>query len=218
MRRTDTCGIRTWMPRGSRTTTATGRRCGRTVGRGLELRSGPGRRTTTAVGVIPAVRGSGSLDERGDRPGSHWASAPGYVSWCPLGFDSRPVFGLSAGVNSFRAGWVVVPRTSFGYRGAFRQSPRGLTCSSSTRHDVHRFADGARRSSRTVETHSATLLRRAASRLKGEIHLSDHFPNRRPQAERERTRRAERFRPTRPALLLNRSCAAAQSLQNLRVR
>jgi Family of unknown function (DUF6600)/FecR protein len=46
-----------------------------------------------------------------------WASAPGYVSWCPLGFDSRPVFGLSAGVNSFQAGWVVVPRTSFGYRG-----------------------------------------------------------------------------------------------------
>src|SRR4029450_128886 len=26
-------------------------------------------------------------------------------------------FGLSAGVNSFQAGWVVVPRTSFGYRG-----------------------------------------------------------------------------------------------------
>jgi hypothetical protein len=46
-----------------------------------------------------------------------WASAPGYVSWCPLGFDSRPVFGLSVGVNSSRAGWVVVPRTSFGYRG-----------------------------------------------------------------------------------------------------
>jgi Family of unknown function (DUF6600)/FecR protein len=46
-----------------------------------------------------------------------WASAPGYVSWCPLGFDNRPVFGLSVGVNSSRAGWVVVPRTSFGYRG-----------------------------------------------------------------------------------------------------
>src|SRR4029450_8362315 len=28
-------------------------------------------------------------------------------------------FGLSAGVNSFRAGWVVVPRTSFGYRGYY---------------------------------------------------------------------------------------------------
>jgi hypothetical protein len=47
-----------------------------------------------------------------------WASAPGYVSWCPLGFDSRPVFGLSAGINGSRAGWVVVPRTSFGYRGS----------------------------------------------------------------------------------------------------
>src|SRR5205814_1433611 len=26
-----------------------------------------------------------------------WAAAPGYVSWCPLGFDSRPVFALSIG-------------------------------------------------------------------------------------------------------------------------
>ena len=45
-----------------------------------------------------------------------WASAPGYVSWCPLGFDGRPVFGLSVGVVSPWSGWVVVPRTSFGVR------------------------------------------------------------------------------------------------------
>ena len=46
-----------------------------------------------------------------------WASAPGYVSWCPLGFDGRPVFGLSAGSGRGWAGWTVVPRGSFGYYG-----------------------------------------------------------------------------------------------------
>jgi Family of unknown function (DUF6600) len=45
-----------------------------------------------------------------------WASAPGYMSWCPLGFDGRPVFGLSVGLGGSRSGWVVVPRTSFGGR------------------------------------------------------------------------------------------------------
>jgi hypothetical protein len=44
-----------------------------------------------------------------------WASAPGFVSWCPLGFDGRPVFGLSVGFGNAWAGWTVVPRTSFGY-------------------------------------------------------------------------------------------------------
>ena len=44
-----------------------------------------------------------------------WASAPGYVSWCPLGFDERPVFGLSAGFGRAWAGWTVVPRGTFGY-------------------------------------------------------------------------------------------------------
>ena len=53
-------------------------------------------------------------------PGRRWASAwvswgaaPGYVSWCPLGFDNRPVFGLTA-VGEPWAGWVVIPRTHFG--------------------------------------------------------------------------------------------------------
>ena len=42
-----------------------------------------------------------------------WGAAPGYVSWCPLGFDNRPVFGLTV-VGEPWAGWVVVPRTHFG--------------------------------------------------------------------------------------------------------
>ena len=43
-----------------------------------------------------------------------WGAAPGYVSWCPLGFNNRPVFALSVNVGNPWAGWVVVPRTHFG--------------------------------------------------------------------------------------------------------
>ena len=43
-----------------------------------------------------------------------WGAAPGYVSWCPLGFDNRPVFALSVTAGNPWAGWVVMPRTHFG--------------------------------------------------------------------------------------------------------
>jgi hypothetical protein len=49
-----------------------------------------------------------------------WGAAPGYVSWCPLGFDNRPVFGLSASIGR-GAGWVVVSRDRFGPRVPVRQ-------------------------------------------------------------------------------------------------
>ncbi len=61
-----------------------------------------------------------------------WGAAPGYVSWCALGFDGRPVFSLSSGVGVGDpwAGWVVVPRTRFGAGGRFVHhdavSPRTL--------------------------------------------------------------------------------------------
>jgi uncharacterized membrane protein YgcG len=48
-----------------------------------------------------------------------WASAPGYVSWCPLGFDNRPVFALSVNVGNPWAGWVVFPRRHFGGKGYY---------------------------------------------------------------------------------------------------
>ncbi len=48
-----------------------------------------------------------------------WAAAPGYVSWCPLGFDNRPVFALSVNVGNPWLGWVAVPRTHFGAPGAY---------------------------------------------------------------------------------------------------
>jgi hypothetical protein len=60
-------------------------------------------------------------------PGRHWgpawvswAYAPGYVSWCPLGFNNRPVFSFVS-VNIFGGrrfdpwhGWTVLPHRSFG--------------------------------------------------------------------------------------------------------
>jgi uncharacterized protein DUF6600/FecR-like protein len=61
-----------------------------------------------------------------------WGGAPGYVSWCPLGFDNRPVFALSVSVGSgYRGwnGWTVVSRDHFGgHRSAreFAVAPRSL--------------------------------------------------------------------------------------------
>jgi hypothetical protein len=43
-----------------------------------------------------------------------WGSAPGYVSWCPLGFDNRAVFALSVGSYSRWNAWTVIPRDRFG--------------------------------------------------------------------------------------------------------
>lgn len=50
-----------------------------------------------------------------------WAYAPGYVSWCPLGFNNRPVFSF-VNVNIFGGrrfdhwhGWTVVPHRRFGH-------------------------------------------------------------------------------------------------------
>lgn len=50
-----------------------------------------------------------------------WAYAPGYVSWCPLGWNNRPVFSLvniniygGRSYDHWRA-WTVIPRHHFGY-------------------------------------------------------------------------------------------------------
>lgn len=50
----------------------------------------------------------------------HWGAAPGYVGWCPLGFDNRPVFSLSVSyTDPWPNGWVVLPRPYFGARGSY---------------------------------------------------------------------------------------------------
>jgi hypothetical protein len=49
-----------------------------------------------------------------------WAYSPGYVSWCPLGWNNRPVFSFinvniySRGYNPWRA-WTIVRRDHFGH-------------------------------------------------------------------------------------------------------
>jgi hypothetical protein len=50
-----------------------------------------------------------------------WGSAPGYVSWCPLGFDNRPIFGINSyrsGPGSYSSwrGWTAVSSSHFGSR------------------------------------------------------------------------------------------------------
>jgi hypothetical protein len=46
-----------------------------------------------------------------------WASAPGYVSWSPLGWNNQPLFALSmTHVDTWR-GWTVVPTRYFGAKG-----------------------------------------------------------------------------------------------------
>ncbi|HYU26867.1 MAG TPA: FecR family protein, partial [Thermoanaerobaculia bacterium] len=45
-----------------------------------------------------------------------WAYAPGYVSWCPLGWNNRPVIQINVfnrGYDPWRA-WTVIPRRHFG--------------------------------------------------------------------------------------------------------
>jgi len=49
-----------------------------------------------------------------------WGVADSYVSWCPLGFDNRPVFALSIGFgDGWGRGWTVVRRDTFGFRGRY---------------------------------------------------------------------------------------------------
>ncbi|MGD9893338.1 MAG: DUF6600 domain-containing protein [Vicinamibacterales bacterium] len=46
-----------------------------------------------------------------------WGSAPGYISWSPLGFGNR-LLTVSVGLGQ-RGGWVVIPRNRFGVRGGY---------------------------------------------------------------------------------------------------
>jgi hypothetical protein len=46
-----------------------------------------------------------------------WASAPGFVSWCPLGVNGSSVFALSIGNGDPWTGWTIVRRDTFGGRG-----------------------------------------------------------------------------------------------------
>jgi len=47
-----------------------------------------------------------------------WSFSDDYVSWCPLGYDSRPVFAISIGSRRAWDYWTV-PRRGFGARGSY---------------------------------------------------------------------------------------------------
>ena len=124
--------------RGGRTTTATGRRRGRTAGRG----SAPTAWAwpTHHYGRWGFARNALVLDSRaarGGRRGCRGRSAPGYVSWCPLGFDNRPVFALSFGVAVVRrrTGWVDRPAHGVRRYAAYRD-PTATRSTASSRSDA----------------------------------------------------------------------------------
>ncbi len=81
-----------------------------------------------------------------------WGTAPDYISWCPLGYDNRPVVALSIGFNSYHRGWnawTIVPRDRFGVRGysAHRYAIAPYRLASTTPFLFHRSApriDGRR--------------------------------------------------------------------------
>jgi uncharacterized protein DUF6600 len=101
-----------------------------------------------------------------------WALASNYVSWCPLGFDSRPVFGFAwsgadpyfrhAGSEWWR-GWTVVSRDRFGSRGfSVRRAalePRGLA--STTPFVVQRTGPSFSRQSPVISRQSPVISRQS---------------------------------------------------------
>src|SRR5436190_40984 len=46
-----------------------------------------------------------------------WGYSGDYVSWCPLGIDSRPAVAMTVGYGNPWTAWTVVPKTHFGGRG-----------------------------------------------------------------------------------------------------
>ena len=172
-RRTATSGIRPSRRTGGRTTTATGRRCPRTAGRGSASTPGRGRRTTTAAGAIARNAGSGFPGRTWGPAWVSWASAPDYVSWCPLGFDGRPVFALSAGSEPRRGTAGRCCRAATSARAATTRtadarrpsggSHRPRRSSQHSRAPARRFAGGASRQSPVV-SHQSAVRRQSCSR------------------------------------------------------
>lgn len=75
-----------------------------------------------------------------------WGTAPDYVSWCPLGYDGRPVLSLSIGYRSAWNAWTVVPRSRFavGRYAAYRYAVEPYRLASNTPFVVHRTPPSTR--------------------------------------------------------------------------
>ena len=97
--RTATSGIRGSPPDGVPTITAAGCHILATAGPGSATIDSGGRPITMAAGASPPARGSGFLARDGHPLTSRGRHAPGYVSWCPLGFDNRAVFALNVSIG-----------------------------------------------------------------------------------------------------------------------
>ena len=72
-----------------------------------------------------------------------WASAPGYLGWCPLGFDNRPVIAIT-NITVYggdrRHGWTVLPYNRFGPRVAvsrYAVPPHNLRLTGGARFTAH---------------------------------------------------------------------------------
>ena len=99
---TATSGTRGSTSDGVRITGAAGSACVPTAGPGLPATPGAGPPITMDGGASPPARGSGSPGADWAPAWVSWASAPGYVSWCPLGWNNRPIFALNVNVYGGR--------------------------------------------------------------------------------------------------------------------
>ena len=93
-----------------------------------------------------------------------WASAPGYVSWCPLGWDNRPVFQINIinvrrGYNPWR-GWTVLPQRHFGRGFVHRAVVRADVIDTRTR-GAFRVADRAPQAPRYAVPRASMPIRTA---------------------------------------------------------
>ena len=100
-------------------TTDAGLACVPTAGHGSQAIPGVGRRIIMGAGASRQAHGSGFPAAIGDRHGSRGLTHPNYVSWCPLGWNNRPVYNL-VNVNVYGGhrynpwhAWTVVPRHHF---------------------------------------------------------------------------------------------------------
>lgn len=110
-----------------------------------------------------------------------WASAADFVSWCPLGFDNRPVFNFSLSVGNSWAGWVVLPRHSFGLRNAWVS---------------HHAFDGRRLPRSTAfAVHARAPIAPTSFRPRGSLRVDDRFNRRDRGLGPDGGRRADRAVP-----------------------
>ncbi|MEX1128070.1 MAG: DUF6600 domain-containing protein [Vicinamibacterales bacterium] len=118
-----------------------------------------------------------------------WGYAPGYVSWCPLGWNNRPVFQINIinvrrGYDHWR-GWTVLSRQHFGRGYVHRNIVRGDRLDTRTR-GAFRVAERAPEPRGLAVSRAATPIRTAGTNLsrRGNSPLLTNLP---PDQARIRT-------------------------------